>query len=101
SLYNLVIPSVEVTDGNLTEAQVRDLFRVESVNDLSKWAGITAGSLKIPEISMKYSMPAATPGGTPIDETITYRDIELVDIVDGVAASTLISGAEVSAAEGL
>ncbi len=101
SLYNLVIPSVEVTDGNLTEVQVRDLFRVESFSDLSRWAGITARSLKIPEISMKYSMPAVTPGGTPIDETITYRDIELVDIVDGVAASTLISGAEVSAAAGM
>lgn len=101
SPYNLVIPSVEVTDGNLTEAQVRDLFRVQSVNDLGKWAGITAKSLRIPEISMKYSVPAATPGGRPIDETITYRDIELVDIVDGVAASTLVAGADVTAAEGM
>jgi hypothetical protein len=101
SLYNLVIPSVEVTDGNLTEAQVRDLFRVQSVNDLGRWAGITAKSLKIPEISMKYSVPAATPGGTSVDETITYRDIELVDIVDGVAASTLVAGADVTAAEGM
>ena len=42
SLYNLVIPSVEVTDGNLTEEQVRDLFKVESLDDLGKWAGITA-----------------------------------------------------------
>ena len=34
SLYNLVIPSVEVTDGNLTEEQVRDLFKVESLDPL-------------------------------------------------------------------
>ena len=97
SLYNLAIPSVEVTDGNLTEAEIRDLFRIDSVDDLSKWAGITAKSLKIPEISMKYAVPSATPGGASVDETITYRDIELNDVVDGVAASTRVGGADVSA----
>jgi hypothetical protein len=98
-LYNLVIPSVEVTDGNLTEEQVRDLFKVESLDDLGKWAGITAKSLKIPEISMKYAMPGATPGAASIEDTITYRDIELIDVVDGVAASTVVAGAEVTSAE--
>lgn len=101
SMYNLAIPSVEVTDGNLTEAEIRDLFQIDSVDDLSKWAGITASSLKIPEISMNYAIPAATPDGTPVDETVIYRDIELLDIVDGVAASTLIGGAEVTGAEAM
>jgi len=101
SLYNFAIPSVEVTDGNLTEAEIRDLFRIDSVDDLSKWAGITAKSLKIPEISMKYAMPAATPGGAAVEETITYRDIEFNDVVDGVAGSTLVAGADVSAAQGM
>lgn len=99
SLYNLVIPSVEVTDGNLTEEQVRDLFKVESLDDLGKWAEITAKSLKIPEISMKYAMPGPTPGATSIEETITYRDIELIDIADGVAGSTVIGGADISTPE--
>ena len=97
ALYNLQIPSVEVTDGNLTETEIRDLFRITSVNDLGKWARISAKSLKIPEISMKYSLPGATPGSAAVDETITYRNIELVDLVDGVAASTLVGGAEVAA----
>lgn len=97
SLYNLTIPSVEVTDSNLTEAQIRELFNITSATDLSKWAGITAKSLKIPEISMKYSIPSAGPGSTVVDETITYRDLELIDIIDGVAASTTIGGADVSA----
>jgi hypothetical protein len=101
SLYNLAIPSVEVTDGNLTEAEIRDLFAIDSVADLSKWAGITAKSLKIPEITMQYSVPAAVPGGTPTDETITYRDIELLDVVDGVATSTLIGGADVTGAQAM
>ncbi len=100
-LYKLSIPSVEVTDGNLTEAEIRDLFRIDSVADLTKWAGITAKSLKIPKITMQYSVPAAVPGGTPIDETITYRDIELLDVVDGVATSTLIGGANVTGAQAM
>jgi hypothetical protein len=100
-LYQLSIPSVEVTDGNLTEAEIRDLFAIDSVADLSKWAGITAKSLKIPEITMQYSVPAAVPGGTPVDETITYRDIELLDVVDGVAASTLVGGADVTGAQAM
>jgi hypothetical protein len=100
-LYQLSIPSVEVTDGNLTEAEIRDLFRIDSVADLSKWAGITAKSLKIPEITLQYSVPAAVTGGTPMDETFTYRDIELLDVVDGVAASTLIGGADVAGAEAM
>jgi len=99
SLYNLVIPSVEVTDGNLSEDQIRDLFKVETLDDLSKWAGITAKSVKIPEISMTYAMPGPTPGAASIDETITYRDIELIDVVDGVAGSTAVGGADVTASE--
>lgn len=101
ALYNLEIPSVEVTDGNLTETEIRDLFRIDSVDDLGKWAGITAKSLKIPEISMKYSVPGATSGAPAIDETITYRDIELKDVVDGVAGATMIADAEIAAPDGM
>jgi len=97
ALYNLAIPSVEVTDGNLTETEIRELFRIDSVDDLSKWAGITAKSLKIPAITMKYSVP----GDTPFEETVTYRDIELTDVVDGVAASTLVGGADIVAPQGM
>jgi hypothetical protein len=97
ALYNLEIPSVEVTDGNLTEAEVRDLFRIDSVDDLGKWAGITAKSLKIPAITMKYSVP----GETPFEETVTYRDIELTDVTDGVAASTQVAGADIVAPQGM
>jgi hypothetical protein len=98
AMYTFTIPSVEVTDGNLTEDQVRDLFKIDSLDDLSKWAGITAKSLKIPEITMKYAMPAgATPGAAAIDETVTYHDLELIDVVDGVAGSTLIGSADVTA----
>jgi hypothetical protein len=97
ALYDLQIPSVEVTDGNLTEAEIRDLFRIDSVDDLGKWAGITAKSLKIPAITMKYSVP----GETPFKQTITYRDIELTDVVDGVATATQVAGAEIDAAQGM
>ncbi len=96
-LYNLSIPTVEVTDGNLTEAQVRELFAIGSLDDLTKWSGITAASLKIPTISLTVNMPATTPGATAVDETITITDIELKDVVDGVASSTQIGGTEVLA----
>jgi len=96
-LYTLSIPTVEVTDGNLTEDEIRELFQIATLDDLSKWASISAKSLKIPEITVTYSIPTgATPTAT-MEETVTYRDIELTDIVDGVAASTQIGGADVVA----
>ena len=96
-LYKLSIPTVEVTDGNLTEAQVRELFQIGSLDDLNKWSGITAASLKIPMISLTVSVPSTTPGSAAVDETITITDIELNDVVAGVAGSTQIGGAEIHA----
>lgn len=95
-LYKLSIPTVEVTDGNLTETQVRELFQIGSFDDLTKWSGITAASLKIPTVSLTVSVPSTT-GSAPVDETITITDIQLNDVVDGVAGSTQIGGAEIRA----
>jgi len=96
-LYKLSIPTVEVTDGNLTEAEVRELFAIGSFDDLTKWSSITAASLKIPTISLTVTVPSTTPDSPAVDETITISDIELTDVVDGVAGSTRIGGAEVRA----
>jgi len=95
--YGVSIPSVEVTDGNLTEAQVRDLFNISSLDNLDRWSGITAASLKIPEIKITVAVPSTMPGSPPVNETITISDVELHDVVDGVAGSTLIGSTEIAA----
>jgi hypothetical protein len=101
ALYQATIPTVEVVDGNLTEAEIRDLFQLETVDDLTRWAKITAKSVNIPEITVTYTLPTGATETSTIDETVTYRGITLADVVDGVAANTTIAGADVVAnAEG-
>lgn len=85
-LYTLTVPSIEVADGNVTEAQVRSLF----TGSLQALADLTASSVTIPALTMIYPSAAA---GSPAT-SVTYRDLVLTDVVDGVAASATIGGAD-------
>lgn len=84
--YTLTVPSVEVVDGNVTEDQVRTLF----TGSLQTLADLTAASVTIPELTLSYPSPAEDGGTT----TVTYRDLLLTDVVDGVAATMVVGGAD-------
>lgn len=94
SVYELSVPSVEVVDGNINEGAVRGLF-TGAPGALDALATLNAKSLTIPEIKISY--PSYVEGAGP--STVTYRDITLTDVTNGVAAAAHIGGADFSGAE--
>ncbi len=94
SVYKLSVPSVEVVDGNINEGAVRGLF-TGAPGALDALATLNAKSLTIPEIKISY--PSYVEGTGP--STVTYRDITLTDVTNGVAAAAHIGGADFSGAE--
>lgn len=94
--FSLAVPSIEAVDANLDEAQIRALFAGDfAAADL---ANLDAASIRIPEIVVTAEV--TDPDGVLRRSVITYRDIELIDVVDGVAASSIVAGAEMEAVEG-
>ncbi|MDB5542273.1 MAG: hypothetical protein JWQ89_4000 [Devosia sp.] len=95
ALYTLNVPTVEIVDGNLNEGTVRGLF-TGAPDAFQPLATLTAKSVTIPEISFSYKTALET--GAPA--VVTYRDLTLTDVVDGVAASAVVGSAEFTGAEG-
>ena len=91
----LTVPIVEVVDGNIDEATIRALFGSGALEAAKSFATLNATSLRIPEFKTVTAMPMET--GPAVESTVVYRDIELTDIHDGVAAKVTIGSAEVSA----
>jgi len=89
--YGLMVPTVEIVDGNLNEGAVRGLF-TGAPGALDPLSTLTAKSVSIPEITVTYKLD--TDGTAPV--TITYRDLVLSDVVDGVAASATVGSADIS-----
>lgn len=92
--YELSVPSVEVIDGNINEGAVRGLF-TGAPGALDALATLNAKSVTIPEIKVTY--PSYVEGAGP--SVITYRDITLTDVANGVAAAAHVGGADFSGAE--
>jgi hypothetical protein len=82
------VPSVELTDANLTEAQVRDLFTGDIAGNAEALAGLEAASITVPEVIVTYDIKADEESGTTAGKgEIRYKDIALDDISGGIAAS--------------
>jgi hypothetical protein len=94
--FTLTIPTIEAVDANLSEAEIRAIFAGDFAS--ADLAGLDAARISIPEIVFTTEYEDAE-GETQRSE-ITYRGIELTDIDDGVAASSVIAGAEIGGIEG-
>jgi len=92
--YGLSVPTIEVVDGNLNEGTVRGLF-TGTPDALQPLSTLNAASVTIPEISVSYKIDVE--GAEPA--VITYRDLVLTDVVDGVAASATVASSEFKGGE--
>jgi len=93
--FALAIPSIELVDADLDEAAVRALFAGDVAATLERLAGLDAAAIRIPELRFTMRLEA---GGE--DSVTVYHDFELRDVVDGVAASVSLAGAQSAAGAG-
>jgi hypothetical protein len=96
----LTLPTIEVTDSNLDEATLRNLFTGGLENAASSLATLDAAKVVIPELSLITTIPSPTPGGQPLTSTTVYRDFELTGVADGVAASTRLGALQSDSTDG-
>lgn len=99
--YQLSVPKVEATNTNLTEAQIRRLFSGDFSTSASSLAELDAGSIVIPELTVTYDIPKTDGSEGTEKATITYRDMAMTDVVDGVARSAVVGTAEIDGGAGI
>lgn len=86
------IPTVDVTEGNITADEVREIFTNLSNEGAARLATITAKRISIPTLAVSFTMPVE--GAEPVNSASTMYDIVFEDVVDGVAARATVSKAD-------
>lgn len=87
--FNVDIPSIEAVDSNLDDDTLRAIFSGELVENADALAGLTATSITIPQITLDAS--TVMDGETTV-ASITFSDLVLTDVTDGIAATVALGG---------
>tara|TARA_R110002020_G_scaffold10961_10_gene41596 strand:+ start:3730 stop:5595 length:1866 start_codon:yes stop_codon:yes gene_type:complete len=90
------IPSIAAPDANVDEATLRAIFSGNIVDHAEALAGLTASSITIPEITLNT---AVTIDGATTDSSMTFENIVLSNVVDGVAETVSMSGTAMTSGE--
>ena len=90
------IPTIDAVDSNVDEATLRAIFSGSVVDNAEALAGLSATSITIPEITLSAT---TTLEGEETEATVTFSDLVLSDITDGVAASVSLAGMTADAGE--
>ncbi len=86
--FELKIPSVVAIDSSMSEDQIKDVFTSNFLSQADGLARLTASSITIPEISLSINMGEAGSG------SVTYRDIVLTNVRDGLAEKLSVGSGE-------
>ena len=95
---SVTIPAIDAVDANLDETTLREIFSGNIAANAAALAGLDATSITIPTITLDY----ATSGHGEIERTtgtITFSNVVLDNVVDGVAASITLSGIAMETAD--
>lgn len=111
----VIVPTLEVVDGNLTEAQIRSLFEGDIASVADALAGLEATAIRIPELRLTFLVPdtaAKTSTGGKLDKGATapaasepqtaefvYKDLVIENIENGVAGAIKVGSGELVSTE--
>ena len=96
SEFNVDIPAIDAVNSNVDEATLRAIFSGNVVDNADALAGLSATSITIPEITVSAT---TTIEGEVNEATVTFSDLVLSDITDGIAASVSLAGMTADAGE--
>ncbi|MBE0579782.1 hypothetical protein [Devosia sp.] len=83
------IPTIDAVDSNVDEATLRAIFSGNVVENADALAGLSATSITIPEITLSAT---TTTDGAVSEAIVTFSNLVLSDITDGIAASVSLAG---------
>lgn len=95
--FTVDIPTIDAVDSSLDETTLRAIFSGEIVDNAQALATLNATSITIPTIKVHL---AAETDGEPGVADVTFQNVVLDNVVDGVAASIALGGIELSANKG-
>lgn len=90
------IPTIEAVQSSLDDETLRAIFSGNLANNADALAGLDASSITIPEITIAID---ATIEGESRSSSVTFSDLVLTDVTDGIAASVTLAGVAMDAGE--
>jgi len=93
---SLSIPTITAVDSTMDEAALRDALTGGFMKHVDEIAKLSATSITIPEITLTMTVT----GSSPMANTVTYKDVVLSNVKDGVAESASVSSTQSASAEG-
>lgn len=96
SEFAVDIPEIDAVDANVDEAVLRDIFSGNLADNADALAGLTATSITIPTITVDIT---TTIDDETVETALTFNNLELTDVTDGVAASVSLAGMTMDSGE--
>ena len=95
NVFSITIPTIEVVDGNMGEADIRELFKGGDLKSLAAKIGSwSAASITVPE--MRINQKVKDPDGKEFTVDFVYRNFTITNIKNGLAASSKIEGGDLT-----
>lgn len=94
--FAVEIPTIDAVGSDVDEETLRAIFSGDLTDNADALAGLDATSITIPTISQVVT---TTIDGETTNATITYSDLVLTGVADGVATSVALSGMSLDSAE--
>lgn len=91
------IPTVTAVDSTMDEIALRDALTGGFSKHVDELAKLSAASITIPEITLTMSSKA---GSTATNSTVSYKDLVLTNVKNGVAESASVGSATSQTSEG-
>lgn len=87
--YSVSIPTIDAVDSNVSHTVLSAILSGGIADHAGELAGLDASRITVPEIVVSVSSQR---GGTSHQSTLTFTDLVLENVVDGVAGSVSLSG---------
>ncbi|KFL30839.1 hypothetical protein JP75_12675 [Devosia riboflavina] len=95
--FSVSIPSVDAVDSSIDADTIKAILSGALVENADALAGLNASSITVPEIVLTVT---STVDGTKEEGVLTFTNLVLEDVVDGVAASASLEGSSFDVEDG-
>lgn len=95
--FDVSIPMVDSVGSNIDNATLAEILSGDIAAHASALAALDANSITVPEITLTVVSKSASES---YESTITFNDLALTNVVDGVAQSVSLGGIDMTSNEG-
>jgi len=94
--YSVSVPSVSAVESSLTDAAIAEILRGNVADNAEALAALDARSIDVPEVTVEIT---TSQDGTTEKATLTFTDLHLDNVEDGIADSVTLGGSRLAGDE--